>query len=61
MIRQIRMDGKWVEYGCKYNGWSMGGIMIIWVDYGLNMGATWVILVGYGWNGVDGMISIIKN
>ena len=70
MIRQIRMDGKWVECGC-----IMGGISIIWmeygwnidykggvwVDYGSNMGVIWVILVGYGWYGVGGMISIIKN
>ena len=39
----------------------MGGILTIWVDYGLNMGAIWGILEGYEWNGMDGMISIIKN
>ena len=50
------MGGIRVEY--RLYGWSMGGI---WMDYGLNMGAIRVVLVGYGWNGVDGMISIIKN
>ena len=43
VIRQIRMDGKWVECGCimggiwveyRLYGWSMGGILIIWVEYG---------------------------
>ena len=44
MIRQIRMDGTWVGYGCiiggiwvqyELYGWSMGGK---WVKHGLNMG-----------------------
>ena len=39
----------------------MGGISIIRVDYGSNMGVIWGILVGYEWNGVGGMISIIRN
>ena len=47
------MGGVWVDYGL-----NMGGV---WVEYGWIMGVIWVILVGYGWSGVDRMISIIKN
>ena len=42
-------------------GWNIDYKGGVWVDYGSNMGVIWVILVGYGWNGVGGMISIIKN
>ena len=67
VIRQSRMDGKWMECGCimggiwveyQLYGWGMGGL---WIKYGWSMGGIWVILVAYGWNGVDGMISVVKN
>ena len=47
------MGGVWVDYGS-----NMGGV---WVEYGCHMGYISGIWVGYGWNEVDGMISIIKN
>ena len=55
------MGGIWVELIRLEYGWNIDYMGGVWVDYGLNMGAIWVILVGYGWNGVDRMISIIKN
>ena len=47
------MGGVWVDYGS-----NMGGV---WVEYGCHMGYISGIWVGYGWNEVDGMISIVKN
>ena len=61
------MGGMWVyngwniDYLDRVYGWNIDYKGGVWVDYGSNMGVIWVILVGYGWNGLDGMISIIKN
>ena len=57
MIRQIRMDGKWMECGCimggiwveyQLYGWGMGGL---WIEYGWSMGYISGIWVEYGWSG----------
>ena len=42
MIRQIRMDGTWVEYGCIICG--------IWMEYGCNMNYMGGVWVKYRWS-----------
>ena len=67
MIRQIRMDGKWVECGCimgriwMEHEWNINYMGGVWITYGCHMGYISGIWVEYGWNGIDGIISIIKN
>ena len=44
MIRQIRMDGKWVECGCimgriwMEHEWNINYMGGVWITYGCHMG-----------------------